>query len=129
MAWPSAEDRFWTKVRKADGCWEWTGSLLASGYGQFAATGRNWRAHRFAWTITNGVIADDLFVCHRCDNRRCVNPAHLFLGTAADNHADMTQKGRSKPHGRYRRTAWFWSDELDEPVAIEYIPGSARPTP
>ena len=78
----------------------WTGSLTKGGYGQFnaglLADGRKdiTRAHRYAWTIEHGAIPAGLSICHHCDNRRCVNPAHLFLGIHGDNNRDMFGKGR-----------------------------------
>lgn len=89
----ATEARFWSKVSKSEGCWEWT-AALRSGYGVFYADGRLHRAHRVSWEIANGPIAEGLLVCHRCDNRRCVRPDHLFLGTSTDNNRDMTEKGR-----------------------------------
>ncbi len=93
-------DRFASKIEKlpdAPGCWLWTGSLFRGGYGQFRS-GPDPAAHRTAWVIAHGSIPDRLYVLHRCDVRCCVNPEHLFLGTHADNMADMVAKGRS-PRG------------------------------
>lgn len=75
------------------GCWLWTGSVRA-GYGQKDWAGRNWRAHRLAWTLYRGSIPAGLCVCHRCDTPLCVNPGHLFLGTSLANVRDAQAKGR-----------------------------------
>lgn len=88
-------NRFWSKVNADGDCWLWTGYLMAKEYGQFRGfDGRTILAHRQAWLLTFGSIEDDLCVLHVCDEPRCVRPDHLFLGTRADNNADMRAKGR-----------------------------------
>ena len=92
---------FWSKVDKRgrDECWEWAGRVCPKGYGYFdRSEGRKckWkeRAHRQAWMLVKGDIPDGLHVLHKCDNRKCCNPRHLFLGTHLDNMQDKVAKGR-----------------------------------
>jgi hypothetical protein len=89
-------DRFWEKVRMIapDECWVWTGAIGSDRYGKMKWRGKQWGTHRLAYTLANGEIPAGLHVCHRCDNRVCCNPAHLFLGTALDNIRDCIAKGR-----------------------------------
>lgn len=100
------ETRFWGKVTKGDGCWEWCGSRKGGrygGYGTIFYGGKTESAHRVAYQLTYGVIPDGMVVCHRCDHPPCVRPDHLFLGTLSDNAQDCVNKGRHRGGERNAR--------------------------
>ena len=78
-------------------CWECSGTISKYGYGQFYHGGKTIRAHRAAYEIYNGKIPDGLIVCHTCDNRKCINPKHLYAGTYADNYKDAKDRQRINP--------------------------------
>ena len=127
-------EAFWDKVKKTDNCWEWIAGKYPNGYGLFWDGNRHVRAHRFVYNLERGQIGD-LCVLHHCDNRGCVNPAHLFLGTKKDNVQDCVKKGRfprNENHGQCKLTdaevaeiRTRANDWLQRELAAEY--GVSRP--
>jgi hypothetical protein len=114
--------RFWSKVRRLgpDDCWEWQAARNSHGYGALAVDGVMRGAHVVSWELANGAVPVGQSVLHRCDNRPCVNPGHLFLGTHMDNVGDMVKKGRHS-RGEKNGKAILSSNEV---VAIFHEPGS-----
>jgi biotin operon repressor len=118
------ETRFWAKVRKTRTCWIWVGARGSPDpYGFIAKDGVNRLAHRVSWELHRGLVPDGMQVCHKCDVPYCVNPAHLFLGTQADNMRDKMEKGRAArgdAHGTHtqpesvRRGSEHGMSKLDE---------------
>lgn len=115
--------RFWDKVIKGINCWQWTGSThRREGYGVIRV-GRQILAHRISWILHHGAIPGGMCVLHRCDNPSCTNPDHLFLGTQADNLADMRAKGRQQKGEKHHRAKLTELDILN--IRILDIPQSA----
>jgi hypothetical protein len=93
-------ERFWAKVDKSGECWEWSGYFNRGGYGRFWLNRKNVSPHRYSYILHHPLTIDllehrEICVCHRCDNPKCVNPAHLFLGSQGDNMRDRETKGRA----------------------------------
>lgn len=93
----SLEERFWAKVDKRgpDECWPWLGYIMPNGYGQTSLGGKHIYAHRTSWMLSGRDIPFGMCVLHKCDFRRCVNPAHLWIGSVADNDRDRDEKGHT----------------------------------
>ena len=95
---PERLEKFWSYVEKTDTCWNWIKADNGAGYGIFShEKNKIDRAHRIAYRETYGEIPKGMFVCHHCDNRKCVRPDHLFVGTNQDNVNDMMSKKRNSP--------------------------------
>jgi len=112
------EGRFWRRVEVGDPekCWRYKGPFSHNGYGRFSACGKWFRAHRFAYEISHGVPPQGLLVRHLCHNRLCVNPAHLALGTSADNGRDTAVKNFSERYtgiAKVARQNWFCHPHRD----------------
>lgn len=108
--------RFAEKVEvRPVGCWKWTGAIDTTGYGRIGVGGRGHgliHAHRVSWILHNGSLQAGMDICHSCDNRWCVNPDHLFIGTRQDNMRDARTKNRMKIPNRWHKGQWnIWNNQ------------------
>ena len=103
--------RFWSYIKRGppSKCWPWAGSGTKR-YGSIKLQRRHYRSHRVAWRLAYGPIPRGMCVCHHCDNGMCCNPAHLWLGTQADNMRDMRRKGRGATGSR--NGAWLHPERI-----------------
>ena len=108
------------RVDEQTGCHLWTGSTNHSGYGRIGIDYKDYLAHRLSYELQVGPIADGMFACHHCDNPRCINPQHLFLGKQSDNLADMVKKGRQM------RGEGHYNARLD-PQKVKHIRSKTEP--
>lgn len=94
MSKKNTKDDFERKIEKTDFCWLWRGKLNSAGYGSITFCGKKYGTHRLSYEIYIGPIPDGMCVLHKCDNRKCVNPSHLWIGTNSDNQKDCIKKER-----------------------------------
>jgi hypothetical protein len=125
---PQTPESFWARVKKTNGCWEWQGKCNVEGYGKLRWHGKLYRAHRIAAWLSGLVETPrgpsgiaDTFILHRCDNRRCCNPEHFFLGSQSDNAKDAYVKNRLAK-GEHVGTAKLTNIQADE-IRKEYAKG------
>lgn len=125
-----SNERFWSHVEMIPfhQCWEWTGTTLKrQGYGRLQVDGRSFQAHRYSWMLHNGPIPEGLLVCHHCDNKACVRPDHLFIGTTKDNALDASRKGLLDGHPKPKTVCPHGHSLTADNVLIRRTPRRRRP--
>ena len=121
---PLFQAKFWGRIKNRGLCWEWQGARNDRGYGLVCLGDMTIRAHRISYVMAFGGIAPDKIICHTCDNPQCVNPLHLYEGTALDNARDCVLRDRhSSKHQKKRRT--HIPDADIEQIRIRYASGDA----
>jgi hypothetical protein len=105
-------------IKKTKRCWIWTGPTRGAGYGDYRISQKHFRAHRLSWLIFKGDIKKNICVCHKCDNRLCVNPKHLWLGTQKQNLKDASVKGRLNGKCEGEKS---WKHKLTKENVLEII--------
>lgn len=119
--------RFYSKVRKSEGCWSWLAGKDKDGYGKFWYLNDTIRANRASWILHKGPIPEGMHILHSCDNPECTNPEHLFLGTSRDNVLDMVAKNRNVGNTKLEesdviciRALYFWFKHRVVYIAEEF---------
>lgn len=143
MSAKNTPENFWSKVRrgKPDDCWEWQGALTSSGYGNLSWHGQHVQAHRMAYMLSLGGVSPQTgfrqmgraktykrFVLHKCDNRKCCNPAHLFLGSMRTNQLDAYAKGRKAQPRSEHVNAKLTTEQVRD-IRRRYDAGEAKQIP
>lgn len=113
--------RFWSKVDRSGGCWFWLAGHDQKGYGQFCVNGVQRKAHRVIFEHLHGPIPTGMLVCHECDKPNCVNPSHLWLGSAQDNSSDMIAKSRHRAAPSFGENNGNSKLTKEEVASIRYL--------
>ncbi len=119
--------RFERKIKIGDGCWNWTAKSRRVGYGSFSVGYKTISAHRFSYSYFYGPVPEGLYVCHKCDNRLCVRPSHLFAGTQKENVHDAISKGLfATPKGERNGQSKLTANDVAEIRKAPFIRGTGN---